>query len=134
MFQDTNDWRSMVAGLQSLNTRRLKHVGIVTYFGVYALIALGIRRGLNSMFQSLPQTVRPAPLLPLDVLFGLPTSVAWSLTSLGVALFTVGVVACHSLFVSLSRGDEATDTDASVDPNDETADATSTTDANDETD
>lgn len=129
MFQDTNDWRSVVAELQSLNTRRLKHVGIVTYFGVYALIALGIRRGLNSMFQSLPQTVRPAPLLPLDVLFGLPTSVAWSLTSLGVALFTVVVVACHSLFVSFSRREAATHTDA----NDGDADAASTADA-DETD
>jgi hypothetical protein len=107
--------------MRSLNTRRLKHVGIVTYFGVYALIALGLRRGVNSVFQSLPATVRPAPLLPLDVLFGLPTSVAWSLTSLSAALFAIVVVICHSLVLSLSRtdGEEADGDSATTDSADD---------------
>lgn len=115
MFQDTNDWRSVIAVVRSLNTRRLKHVGIVTYFGVYALIALGLRRGVNSVFQSLPTIVRPAPLLPLDVLFGLPTSVAWSLTSLSAALFAIAVVVCHSVVLSLSQSDDDSADDDSAD-------------------
>lgn len=105
MFQDTNDWQSIAAQVQALNTRRLKYVGIATYFSVYALIALGIRRGVNALLQSLPQVVRPAPLVPVDAFLGLPTSVAWGLTSLSAALLTVGIVACHSLFLSVSRQD-----------------------------
>ena len=97
MFRDWTDWRAVVADARALDTRRLKYVGIATYFGVYALIALGIRRGVNTALQSLPPAFRPAPLAPLDALFGLPTSVAWSLTSLSVAFLAVGVVACYSL-------------------------------------
>lgn len=94
--------RSVVTELQTLNTRRLKYVGIATYFGVYALIALGARHGVNWAFRSLPGVVRPAPLAPLDVSLGLPTSVAWGITSLSVALLTVSLVALHSLFVARS--------------------------------
>lgn len=118
MFKDTNDLRSVVAEAQALNRRRLKYVGIVTYFGVYALIALGLRRGLNTLLQSLPPAVRPGPLVPLDALLGLPTSVAWGLTSLCAALLAVGGVASYSLAQSLSTLDECSaDTDSDTDTN-----------------
>lgn len=102
----------MVAEAQTLNMRRLKHVGIVTYFGVYALIALGLRRWLNTLFRSLPPLVRPAPLAPIETVLGLPTSVAWGLTSLSIALLVVGLVASYALAQSLSAtGEDLTDSD-----------------------
>ncbi|EJN58112.1 hypothetical protein [Halogranum rubrum] len=116
MFDDTNDWRSVVTEAQALNRRRLKYVGIATYFGVYALIALGLRRSLNTLLQSLPLAIRPGPLVPIDALLGLPTSVAWGLTSLCAAILAVATVAGYSVAQSLSTPDEgSTTTDAETD-------------------
>lgn len=87
----------LAAVARRLNTRRLKRVGILTYFGFYALVALGLRRLVNRLLRAFPESLRPAPLAPLDATFGLPTSIAWSLTSLAVALLTVTAVAGYSL-------------------------------------
>lgn len=71
----------------------LKRVGVATYFGVYALIALGGWQALVGATQRLPRSVRPPAPGPLHVLFGLPRSVAWSIVSLSVTVVTLGALA-----------------------------------------
>lgn len=80
-----------------VDTTRLKRVGIATYFGVYALIAVGGWRTLVGLGQRLPASVRPPVLPALHVLLGLPRSLAWGFVSLAVALLTVAVVATGHL-------------------------------------
>lgn len=72
----------------------LKRVGVATYFGVYALIAIGGWRWLVEASQQVPPVVRPPAFAPLHVLVGLPRSFAWGLTSLSItALVVTGVAA-----------------------------------------
>lgn len=79
-------WRSGDAQL-------LKRTAIGAYFGSYALIALGAREAINVLLAALPGTVRPPLIAPLPTTLGLPTSVAWSLTSLAIAIAAVAAVA-----------------------------------------
>jgi hypothetical protein len=79
-------WRRHVDG------RRLKRVGVLTYFGVYAAIFLGAREAVNVALAALPVSVGPEPLPPLAATLGLPVSVAWSVVSFAVALVAVGAV------------------------------------------
>ncbi|WP_101294237.1 hypothetical protein [Halegenticoccus soli] len=98
----------------SINLRRLKRAGVFTYFFVYACIALGARRGVNAAFASLPVDVRPAPIRPLDVALGLPTSVAWGSVSLAFALAVVVGLAVCSLSFGRAEGTEVSDAPEAV--------------------
>lgn len=95
-------YRSVAA---RLDTTFLKRVGVVTYFGVYAAIALGGRDVLNEATGALPAVVRPPLLAPLHVALGLPRSVAWALVSFTTMLVVLGVLVA----VSLYRDDHATE-------------------------
>lgn len=88
-----------------LDTTFLKRVGVVTYFGVYAAIALGGRAVLNAATGTLPPFVRPPALAPLHVTLGLPRSFAWGLVSFTTTLLVLGVLVA----VSLYRDDHGTD-------------------------
>lgn len=116
--ESSSDSDHLFGQLRRLNTGRLKRVGIVTYFGFYALIALGMRRGVNELLQWLPDDIRPALLAPLDSVFGLPTSIAWSITSLTVSLSVIAVVAGISLYRANPEddSDDAERTDPFVNP------------------
>lgn len=101
-----SDWIQQVQTLaEPMDASRLKRVGVVTYFGVYALIAVGGWRVLVGLWQLLPPVIRPPALPPLHVLFGLPRSVAWALVSLSIALVAVGAVAGYR--VSRARAGES---------------------------
>ncbi|MFC4356914.1 hypothetical protein ACFO0N_03010 [Halobium salinum] len=71
---------------------RLRQVGIVSYFGAYALILLGARDAVNAALAALPSGLDLGPVPPLSAALGLPVSVAWSLASAVVALIAVGAV------------------------------------------
>lgn len=88
--------RSMVDG------DRLKRVGVVTYFSVYLVIALGGWRRLVGFTQQLPVLVRPPALSQLHVLLGLPRSVAWGLVSLSITFLTMGFVVSVQCYRSRS--------------------------------
>lgn len=81
-----------------LDTTFLKRVGVVTYFGVYAAIALGGRDVLNAATGALPAVVRPPLLAPLHVALGLPRSFAWALVSFTTMLVVLGVLVAVSLY------------------------------------
>lgn len=80
------------SSLEPVDASRVKRIGVVTYFGVYALIAIGGWRALVGFTQVFPELLRPPALPPLHVLLGLPRSVAWGLVSLSIALSAVGIV------------------------------------------
>lgn len=105
---DSDHLRRLRAALEPLDTGRLKRLGVVAYFGVYAVIAVahvaGGWRSLVAQTQRLPPLVRPPHAPPLHEFLGLPMSVAWSLVSLTAALAVVGVVAGRQL--SRADGDE----------------------------
>lgn len=85
--------------VETLDTTFLKRVGVLTYFGVYAVIAFGGRRAVNGVVGALPPIVRPPALVPLHEVLGLPRSVAWALVSFATAL----TVICVLIAVSLRR-------------------------------
>lgn len=90
---------------ERLDTTFLKRAGVVTYFGVYAAIALGGRTVLNEATGTLPPFVRPPALAPLHVTLDLPRSFAWGLVSFTTTLLVLGVLVA----VSLYRDDRGTD-------------------------
>lgn len=96
--ENSRDCNHTFTRLRRLDTGRLKRVGVVSYFGFYALIALGVRRGINELFRWLPDGLRPALLAPIDAVLGLPTSIAWSLASFVVSLTVVAIVAGVSVY------------------------------------
>lgn len=105
-----SDWAQRIRTLvEPMDAGRLKRVGVVTYFGVYALVAVGGWRVLVDLWQLLPPAVRPPALPPLHVLFGLPRSVAWALVSLSVALVTVGAVAGYRVSRARAGGSASLD-------------------------
>lgn len=71
----------------------------ITYFATYALLILvGATRGaINDATRALPSLIRPPPLVPIDVAFGLPQSVAMGLVSLTTAVTAVLFLATHDL-------------------------------------
>lgn len=71
----------------------------ITYFATYALlIVVGATRGaINDATRTLPSLVRPPPLVPIDIAFGLPRSVAMGLVSLTTAVTAVLLLATHDL-------------------------------------
>ncbi|WP_129112736.1 hypothetical protein [Halegenticoccus tardaugens] len=103
--QSPNRLALLRSRLRAVDAARLKWVGILTYFLVYACIALGARRELNAAFASFPDRVRPAPIAPLDVALGLPTSVAWGCVSLGVAVSVVALLAAWAVGVGSSKSE-----------------------------
>lgn len=104
------DWVQEARSLAApLDTSRLKRVGVATYFGVYAVIAVGGWRALVDASQSLPRFARPPAFSPLHVLLGLPRSFAWGVVSLAIAFLAVGVVAARELSAASADGPDSLD-------------------------
>lgn len=82
--------RLLAEWLQSLDLTRLKWTGIITYFGVYALLFVRVDRAVNHLLPMVPVALRPGPVPPVWVVADLPKSLAMGLVSLGVAIAVVG--------------------------------------------
>lgn len=98
-------WRGFVDWLDALDTTRLKRVGVITYFGVYALLFFGIHRVLNRLLLELPSVVRPPLLDPVWVVMDLPQSLAMGTFSLGVTAAIVGAMVVKSAWTTVRGGD-----------------------------
>lgn len=82
------------SSVEPLDTGELKRVGVIAYFGVYALIALDDQfRLARALWLALPPSVRPPPIPALHELLGIYKSFAWAFTSVTVALVVVGWLA-----------------------------------------
>lgn len=104
----TRRWRGFVGWIEALDTTRLKRVGVVTYFGVYALVFFGIHRVVNRLILELPSVVRPPLLDPVWVVIDLPRSLAMGTFSLGVTALVLGAMVAKSAWTTLSGGNAAT--------------------------
>ena len=97
---DGNRIESFRTAIAPLDGTRLKRVAVVTYFGVYALIAVGGWRWLVDASQQVPPLVRPPAFAPLHVILGIPRSFAWGVVSLSITGLAVAAVAT----IQLRRG------------------------------
>lgn len=82
-----------------LGVAEVKRLVVVTYFATYALLLVvtATRQELNAATRSFPAAVRPPPLLPIEVVFGLPRSVSMGLLSLSTAAVAVVLLTVHAL-------------------------------------
>lgn len=93
MDVDSDRLETVRSAVEPVDGDRLKRAGVVTYFSVYLVIALGGWRALADLGQRVPRVVRPPEPAPLHVALGLPRSVAWGLVSLSIAFGVVGALA-----------------------------------------
>lgn len=82
-----------------LDVGEVKRLVVVTYFFTYALLLVvtATRSSINDATRSLPAAVRPPPLLPIEVVFGLPRSVSMGLLSLSTAAVAIFLVTVYAL-------------------------------------
>lgn len=82
-----------------LEVGEVKRLVVVTYFFTYALLLVvtATRSDINDATRSLPAAVRPPPLLPIEVVFGLPRSVSMGLLSLSTAAVAVLLLTVYTL-------------------------------------
>lgn len=100
--------------MKSLDTTRYKRVGVITYFGVYALLLFEVHVAVNAVLATLPAAVRPPPVEPVWVLIDLPQSLAMGLFSLAVTALVVGTLVVKSVLTTVGEPGSGTAADHSA--------------------
>lgn len=111
----TSVWRALRDAYRDptfpLGVAEVKRLVVVTYFFTYALLLVvtATRQEINDVTRTFPAVVRPPPLLPIEVVFGLPRSVSMGLLSLSTAAVAVVLLTAHALVRQSSRPTHSTD-------------------------
>lgn len=87
-------WRGLAEWIQSLDTGGLKRLGVITYFGVYALLFV-VHRPVNWIVSTSVD--------PVWMVLDLPQSVAMALISLSATVLVVSVVVARDAYRTVNR-------------------------------